>query len=185
LEAVNKLRVIAYSLTRRDSRSSPRHYGFSSLHRLPVFALVICPAIFILGACSPDKSTEALFQETLAAMEQAMENRDVGEFMEYVSDGYQDPLGRSWDDIRRIAQLHVLRNRNLHIYRHVAQLTIVDEQYANIVIFVALAGQPIGSAESLANMRAELMRFEVSFQFNEKWQAVSAQWKRAGISDFL
>ena len=139
--------------------------------------LVIAACLVLPGACSSDKSAEALFLDTLAAMEQAIEDRDINEFMEYVSESYQDAQGRSRKDIRRIAQLHVLRNRNLHIYRHVTQMAVVDEQYANTVIFVALAGQPIESVESLASMRAELMRFEVSFEFGEKWQVVSAQWQ--------
>ena len=162
------------------------YLSWNSCRLTALSRLVVIAACLVLpGACSSDKSAEALFRETLAAMEQAIEARDINEFMEYVSESYQDAQGRSRKDIRRIAQLHVLRNRNLHIYRHVTQLAVIDEQYANTVIFVALAGQPIESAESLASMRAELMRFEVSFEFGEKWQAVSAQWKRAGINDFL
>ena len=147
--------------------------------------LVIAACVVLTGACRRANSAEALFRDALEAMEQAIEDRDINEFMETISESYQDAQGRSRKDIRRIAQLHALRNRNLHIYRYATQMLVVDEQYANTVIFVALAGQPIESVESLASMRAELMRFEVSFEFGEKWQVVSAQWKRAGINDFL
>ncbi len=118
-------------------------------------------------------------------MEESAQERDVDALMEHVSQDYRDSAGRTWGEIRRIAQIHFLQNRKLHIYKHVTQLDIVDEVSADAIILVAIAGQPIESAESLANMRAELMQFKVKFRFDEHWRMVSAEWGRAGVADFL
>ena len=140
---------------------------------------------FWLVACGKSKSAEELFGETLVSMEQAIENRDIGAFMSHISDRYEDRQSRNKKDIKRIAQLHVLGNRNLHIYSHVTQMSVTDDRYAELIVFVALAGQPIDSVDALKNIRAELMRFRVSFEYDEDWKATAAQWKRAGIGDFL
>jgi len=139
----------------------------------------------LLASCSDDKSAEELFRQTLTDMEEAAQQRDVDALMKHVSPDYQDSAGRTREDILRVAQINFLRNRKLHIYKHVTQLDMVDETYAEVIVLVAIASQPIKSADSLENMRAELMRFKVRFQFDDKWLMHSAEWARAGISDFL
>ena len=146
-------------------------------------------SIILLSGCGDDSSSEEAFHQTLAAMEEAIENKDISDFMSYVDESYSDNQSRVWHDIRRIAQLYVLRNKNLHLFRHVTQMDIVEDESANVVILVALAGQPIDSVAALSSIRAELMQFNVYFEYDpdrdETWKAVSAEWKRAGLDDFL
>ena len=118
-------------------------------------------------------------------MEESAQQRDIDALMDHVSPDYQDSDGRTREDIRKIAQIHFLRNRKLHIYKHVTQLDMVDETFAEVVVLVAIAGQPIKSVDSLANLRAELMQFKFTFQFDDRWLMQSAEWSRAGISDFI
>ena len=150
--------------------------------KIAVTVLLLCSVV--IAGCSEQNDRETQLMDTLSAMEAAMENRDISTFMDYVSDDYQDSANRGIEDVRRLAQVHALRNRNLHIFRTIGQLS-VGEANADAVIFVAVAGQPIESAASLANMRAELLRFEVQFAWDEDWQVTSAQWKRAGLNSFL
>lgn len=148
-------------------------------------AWIIIPLMMILSACSDERSVEEVFSETLMSMELAAQQKDVGEFMTFVSKIYSDSEGRSWHDIRRIAQIYFLRNKEIHIYKHITRLRFSNESTAEAVIFVALAGQPIDSVASISNIRAELMQFKVIFVFDETWQIRSAQWKPAELSNFL
>jgi hypothetical protein len=90
-------------------------------------------------------------------MEESAQQRDIDALMDHVSPDYQDSAGRTREDIRKIAQIHFLRNRKLHIYKHVTQLDMVDETFAEVIVLVAIASQPIKSVDALGNLRAELM----------------------------
>ena len=118
-------------------------------------------------------------------MELAIEQRNIDDFMDHIDDSYSDNQSRNRDDIRSIAQLYVLRNKNLHLFRHVTSMDLVEDESAQVVVLVALAGRPIDSVESLSSIKAELMKFRVSFVFDQTWTAVSADWSRAGLDDFL
>ncbi len=149
---------------------------------------IVCLIVLIstgLNGCGEDITPDELFRETLTTMETAVEKKDLSQFMEYISPQYQDSKSRNRDDIKNIARLHILRNRELHIYKHITQIDITNDQYAEAVILVAMAGQPIESAQSLIGLRADLMRFKVSFEFDQVWRVQSAQWSRAGAEDFL
>ena len=148
-----------------------------------IIVAILLPCL--LAACADDKSAEELFRQTLTEMEESAQQRDIDALMDHVSPDYQDSDGRTREDIRKIAQIHFLRNRKLHIYKHVTQLDMVDETFAQVIVLVAIAGQPIESVDALANLRAELMQFKVRFQFDNRWLMQSAEWGRAGISDFL
>ena len=153
----------------------------NTIAKIIVAILLTC----LLAGCADDQSAEELFRQTLAEMEEAAQQRDIDALMDHVSPDYQDSDGRTREDIRKIAQIHFLRNRKLHIYKHVTQLDMVDETFAEVVVLVAIAGQPIKSVDSLANLRAELMQFKFTFQFDDRWLMQSAEWSRAGISDFI
>jgi hypothetical protein len=148
------------------------------------YAVVIF-ALTLLTGCDETPSSEELFRQTLKQMEHALEQRNVDDFMDHISGSYSDRQSRNRDDIRRIAQLHVLRNKNLHLFQHVTHMDFVEDESARVVVLVALAGRPIDSIESLSTIKAELMEFRVSFIFDQKWTAVSADWSRTGLNGFL
>jgi hypothetical protein len=147
-----------------------------------IFAIILTS---LLVGCADEKSAEELFKQTLTEMEESAQQRDIDALMDHVSPDYRDSAGRTREDIRKIAQIQFLRNRKLHIYKHVTQLDMVDETFAEVIVLVAIAGQPIESVDALNSLRAELMQFKVRFQFDNRWLMQSAEWGRAGISDFL
>ncbi len=144
--------------------------------------------LLLLAGCSSD-DLEPLqrLELTLEQMEQAAEQKDVGEFMEFVSKQYNDSADRNWRDVRAITQINFLRNRQLHIFYHVTNYDWLDEQNVIATILVALAGQPVTDPGILQQIRADLFRFDVVFQDqeDEQWQVVSAKWQRARALDFV
>ena len=53
-----------------------------------------------------------------------------------------------------------------------------------MVVFVAIAGQPIASAQSLATARAQLFRVRAEFAWDGQWQATFAEWQGARPENF-
>ena len=139
----------------------------------------------MLAGCGETNSSEDAFRQTLTKMEQSIEQRNVDDFMDHINENYSDSQSRDRDDIRRIAMLHVLRNKNLHLFRHTTSMQFVENESAQVVVLVAIAGRPIDSVESLSTLNAELMKFHVDFVFDQEWTAISADWSRASLNDFL
>jgi hypothetical protein len=54
-------------------------------------------------------------------------------------------------------------------------------------VLVAMTGAPVDSVDELINMRADVLRFEISFEKTgtNQWQAARADWRRAELDDFL
>ncbi len=148
-----------------------------------IVLLVLC--VLFTSGCSRKASDEELIRGILSAMQQNIENGELDKFMDHVSRDYLDGRAHAKQDIRNLARLHILRNRTRHLFHQVTQLQVSQAQHAQAAILVAMTGQPIESADSLRNLRAELMRFKVDFVFDDRWQVVSAEWARAGIGDFL
>lgn len=153
--------------------------------RLACFIAFLAVCIVLASGCSRKVDDEDLLRGILSAMQQDIENGDLDKFMDHVSGNYLDARSYTRQDIRNLARLHILRNRTRHIFHQVTQMEINQGQHARAVVLVAMTGRPVESADSLRNMRAELMRFRVDFVFDDRWQVVSAEWARARIGDFL
>ena len=150
-----------------------------------VWKFIFCVILAIcLTGCSDDISKEDQLAEALDEMQLAAENRKLGDLMEYVSKQYQDEDGRNWKDVRALAQLQFLRNKNLHTYKIIKNINLINENQAEIRLLVAIAGTPISDSDSLFNLRAEMMRFDITFAWQESWKVTSARWQSAQPQDF-
>lgn len=140
----------------------------------------------MLHACGgPEQSPEALIRALVAEIEQAAEDRDIAVFKDHVSDDYQDGQGYDRQTVLRIVQGVFLRNQDIHLLSIVRDLKI-DGSSANASVLVAMAGSPIESAQSLVNIRADLMRFDVELALEgNEWRARAVDWRRAEVNDFL
>lgn len=153
--------------------------------RLAFFISLVSILGVLSGGCSKERNDEELLKEALTDMEQHIENGDLGKFMDFFSDDYLDSRSNRKQDVRNLARLQILRNRNRHLFQQVTQIHVNEGRSAEAVIIVAMTGQSIDSATLLRNMRAELMKFKVEFVFDDRWRVISAEWARAEIGDFL
>lgn len=149
---------------------------------------LLLPAISVLllaGCGSDDDAPESLLRQSIDLIQQYTEERNLGGLMEFVSTDYQDAQGRGWKDIRALAQLQFIRNPKIHTLKRINLLRLDDDNHASVRILVAIAGRPIDNASALSGLRAELIRFDLEFQYGERWQITGATWNRAEASEFL
>ena len=143
-------------------------------------------AVLLVVSCSGEEtSQEQLLKDTIDQIQDASENRQLGELMEHVSDDYRDARGRTWKEVRAISQLQFIRNPKIYTFKLIKSLALQDDRHATATVLVALAGTPIDNASVLSGLRADLMRFDLKFEFDEQWQITSADWQRALASDFI
>ena len=147
---------------------------------------LLLAAVLGISACGDGaKSPADQLRADIDAIQRAAENRDIGEFMAFFSEEYDDEGGRGWKDVRALAQFQFLRNPQLHTFKVIQRLDMINDQRASVSILAALAGSPIEGASALSGMRAELMQFELEFEFDEQWKIRKARWARAGVDSFL
>lgn len=145
----------------------------------------VAVALIMVGCGAPEQSPEARIKALIAAVEAAAEARDISGLKDLVSSRYQDRRGHDRQTALRIAQGLFIRNQKIHLLTVIRDMEIAGET-ASARILAAMAGRPIESVQSLVNIRAELMRFDVEFVREDgEWRVRSADWRRADLNDFL
>lgn len=112
--------------------------------------------------------------------------RDVSALKDMLAEDYRDQRGNDRQSAVRLVQLYLLRNTSVHLFSVTRSLQLIDEDHAVAEIFVAMAGKPVDSAEQLLDLRADLVRFDVSYvRIDGDWKVSAVEWRRASIDDFI
>ncbi len=144
-----------------------------------------------LFACSapPPDSAEKRLRDTLASMQQAVENRDVSGLMAHVATDYRDEAGRSQQELQQLARFYFLRHRHPHVFVRIKSIAWQNPEKtaARVNLLAATAGQAIDSPDLLSSLRADLLQFDLLFETdaNQRFLLESAQWQPAFAEDFF
>jgi len=144
------------------------------------FALTVMMALG-LAACTseqPESPKEAV-ERTVKAIKSGAQARSLSAVMEHISDNYQDHLGQTKSDLRRLVQFQFLRNQNIFIYADIEELTINDD-VATVEVNAAMAARASDLEAKNFLLRADTTRFSVVMRQVEgqhKWQVESVAWQ--------
>lgn len=144
--------------------------------------------LILLAGCSEPDSPEQQIRHLLGSAEQAIEQRSLAQAKQYLSENYQDRNNRSRRDVARLLAGYFLRHKSIHLLTQVHHIEVIepDQDRARVVLYVAMAGRPIGSAAQLIDIRADLFRIELGLMREESdWRVHSGDWRRANRRDFL
>ncbi len=140
------------------------------------------------ASCGPSGSTpEQEVQQAIHRGEEAAEERDISKFADLVGDTYRDESGHDRRSVVRLAQVYLLRHQSIHLLTRTQSIELLSPTRARARVLVAMAGEPIESADQLIQLRADLLAFDIEFEKTgaAQWQAVNASWRRVGSEDFL
>lgn len=151
--------------------------------RLAATGLVL---LLALAGCAADPDTpEGQIRALLAEAERNAEARDTGAVLQHVSEDYADTAGRDRQAVRGILAYLFLRHPEIHLLTRVHEIAVESPERAWTRVFVAMAGHPIGGASALAELRADLYRFDFSLRREgDTWRVVAASWAPAAGDDF-
>lgn len=156
--------------------------------RIPDAAIAAGVWMLSVAGCSDPPSTpEQQIRDAIRLGEQAAEARDVGGLAELVAAGYQDAHGYDRRALLRLAQAYLMGHQSIHLLVRPQSIDLPSPERANVEVLVAMTGAPVDSVDELINMRADVLRFEISFEKTgtNQWQAARADWRRAELDDFL
>lgn len=151
-------------------------------HRAAHLALGV---VLALG-CGDPADPETRLRQRLEEIERAVEARDLGDVKEHISEGFHDDAGRDKRELTRYLAGILLRNQNIHLATRVRELEVGPEGEGHVKMIAALASGPIASASDLAQLRADVYRFEFSFVDEVgEWRLGHARWRPASAADLF
>lgn len=167
-----------------------RRYRYSLIHGSVPHRAFACLAstllVFSLTACSKPDTPEQRIRALIANAERAAEKKEISALRGYLSRNYADEAGRDWRTIHGILRLYLLRHEAIHLFTRIAAVDFPEPARAEAVVYVAMAGRPIVSAEELAGFRANLYRFELRLaEEGGDWRVTAAAWRPAEPADFI
>lgn len=160
-------------------RRNPGRLGRAAL------ALVLVSAV--AAGCRKQRSPEDQIRETIAAIEDAVEDKDVKTVRGFIADRYRDAEEHDRQEV--LAFLHVLFRRHpaIHLLTRVTAVEIAASGEAHGTVLAAMASTPIKVLEDLPRVQADVNRFDLTFVRTgpNAWQVTTASWQRARPEDLF
>jgi hypothetical protein len=147
----------------------------------------VCLAFALLAGCKSRKSPRDQINETIAAAEQAAEEKDLGRLKELISERYSDAGGNDRAMLVRMLQLRFLQARAVHLLVRVPAIHLPTPDRAEATVLAGMASSPIAGPQQLANLSADVYRFELVLarEAPTTWRVVSASWSPAQPSELF
>lgn len=156
--------------------------------KLSLKTLCLLTFMLLLSACkTPELDKNQQLIALIKAMETAIENKHVDDFMATLDTSITSDNGWGKKDIERLIRLRLMGRTSVHIHPQLKELNWQNEgsDEAQVVIVVAMAGTAF-SLSDLARINADLIRFNVTFTRHDKDYLVSrVSWQPARPLDFL
>jgi hypothetical protein len=145
--------------------------------------LLLCAALLTV-ACSDDAlSPEDEVRAWVEAAAETAERREVGELGDMVHGGYLDQQGNNRQQLVGMLRAYFFRNENIHLFTRISEIELLGDARAQVRLHVAMAGRAISGVDSLASLRAQIYRFELSLVRQDRWLLQHARWERASLAD--
>ncbi|MEZ4472203.1 MAG: hypothetical protein R3F60_15695 [bacterium] len=136
----------------------------------------------LLAACSKTPvDREAAVRATVTAIEEAVEARDIDAVVEHLTADFRANDERL-ADVRRLLQLHFLRQGSIHALVRIQSLTFPAQDRAAVQLSVAVAGTPLPEDGLLDGLGADLIDVDLLLaRDGEAWKAHQAKWARRPV----
>lgn len=153
-------------------------------HLHPLIFVVL--AASLLASCGSGDTPEQQVRNFIAAGEEAVESRDIGDVRALIAEKYEDERGRTRRDIVALTARYLYANKNIHLLTRIGELTFPSENRALLQLYVAMTGQNVSDLDALLNMQADLYRFDLELVREDgDWKLSTADWRRARSGDFF
>ena len=140
--------------------------------------------VLVLTACGTDDTPEARLRAAVDGFVDAIEAAAPRAAGDILHSTYRD--ARHPDKRSAVATLfwYTRRHSAVHLFTLIREIDLdPGAGTARSRIFVAMAGVPIESIETLVSLNADLYRFDVDWQLEEgAWRVVSSRWERVDLS---
>ena len=129
----------------------------------------------LLSGCSSPEDELAL-RSNIASIREAITSHKPEQLMQHIDPSYKSPVHNNIDALSRFVNLHLSRNRVIHLY--LADINIdIDGDTAKIIFFSGVAGGPDQIPE-----RGRLFKVGTRWlKTDGQWRITQAKWRPALI----
>ena len=105
----------------------------------------------------------------------------------YLHPNYQDKSHANKAAALRSLFAYLRRHDAIHLFVRITSIEVAQQQQtAQAVAYVAMAGVPVASVETLVSVEADLYRFELQLEeYDGSWIVRRADWRRADVRALL
>jgi hypothetical protein len=130
-----------------------------------------------LSGCGDSASPEAQVRQTIAAMEEAAEARDVGDLMEHLSPQFRDSYSRDGKELSQYLRGYFIANQSIHLLTRIESIEFPTQDEARAKVAVGMVGREAAESDSW-NLAAEVHDFDVTFMREAgEWKVSYAKWR--------
>lgn len=138
--------------------------------------LLLIPALAGLAACSDSSSPEQQVRAVIDQMEQAAEERDIGDLTSHLSEEFRDANGRNATELTRYARGYFIANQSIHLLTRIEELTFPTDGEARAQVAVGMLGRNAADQWDLA---AEVHTFKIALRReDDDWRVVFVEMMR-------
>ena len=152
------------------------------------FITLTIPCLILVLGCSQEESNPVTeIKSTLAAIEEAAEERSISGVSEYLAANYQDKFHRNSQAVKRSLLGYFHRHRSIYLFSNIKQITLNEaiENRAMATVHVAMTGTQVDSEEALLLLKANVYRFDLELEKQEdQWLVKTSSWKRIKLTEF-
>ncbi len=146
------------------------------------FFLYVLPAILLLFPACHKETEENRVRETIAGVQQAVEEKKIPSVLEHVSKAYRDPQGNDYDGIKGLLAFYFFRHQKVRVFIPSIDVTVTGTT-AKALFQAVLTGNETGEAARSAVLPDTLGAYDFEVQFKkeeDRWEVTSARWGRTG-----
>ena len=134
---------------------------------------ILLSLIVLLTTCAQEDDDEAQIHALIDGAVTAIESRNNGDFMKFISDDFQSSTLDSKTKLRAFVHMYLLRNPKISIVI-LDRDTLIDGDAAIINVSVLVAGHRSESA--IIPERGDHLDIRIELQKSGQWQVVAAYW---------
>lgn len=135
--------------------------------------LILCGALFLLGACSQPVSNEAKLRQAVAKMEKAAEARQSGPILDYLSSQFIGNGTYRKANIQSMLRLFFSQNPHVRVFLHISRIQLRHGS-AQLTCKVLLTGWN----KSVLPEHARALVVDTHWQKRDgEWRVVRARWQ--------
>ncbi len=148
---------------------------------------LLIPVLMALNGCSEEQTAERKVQQLINGMADAVQKNSIKSAAGFIAGSYKDQFHLNKAAAMRSLFAYMRRHRSIHLYRYTREILVQpDRQHAEARVYVAMAGVPVESRETLFSVQADYYRFDLKMMLDDddEWVFTKAAWQQARLQDF-
>jgi len=136
-----------------------------TVHRSLVFT-----ALLALAACGSKDSAEQQVRAVIGQIEQAAENRNVGDLKAHLSEDYRDANGMGAEEAARYVRGFFIANQSIHLLTRIEELSFPTDGEARAQVLVGMLGRDSLAADQW-DLAADMRTFKIALRReDDEWK---------------